>query len=448
MLKAWLNYLGVGTGGEFKLDHFTHPIHQAGAYDFVKGWGSPDLPSMMANSSGQHVRIPGNMKPHGVVVHPTPTLCAAAGWRSPVSGIVRIEGMVTHAHPECGNGVTWSLELRRGNTRQRLAGGIAQGGKGIDVGPIKKVSVQPNDLISLLIGPRDGNHSCDLTDLELKLTSSGDSPRQWSLSDDVSDNILAGNPHADKAGNEGVWHFYSEPVSGATEGSVIPADSLLARWQATESPTEKRQLAEAVQKLLTSVPPSMDGADATLYRELTSLSSPLLAEITTSSPPTSDDTSSPWGLDAALFGKHPDGSSIDAASLCAHAPSVIEVRLPVDLVAGSELVTTGLLDKTAGAEGSVQLQVVTTKPGPLSRLRPSGTTVGTANGTWSANNQTVSYSTPIVVNDGSALRQRFEASFDEFRQMFPAALCYTKIVPVDEVVTLTLYHREDDYFCG
>jgi len=28
--------------------------------------------------------------------------------------------------------------------------------------------------------------------------------------------------------------------------------------------------------------------------------------------------------------------------------------------------------------------------------------------------------------------------------LFPAALCYTKIVPVDEVVTLTLYYREDD----
>jgi hypothetical protein len=33
---------------------------------------------------------------------------------------------------------------------------------------------------------------------------------------------------------------------------------------------------------------------------------------------------------------------------------------------------------------------------------------------------------------------------DEFRQLFPAALCYTKIVPVDEVVTLTLFYREDD----
>ncbi len=28
--------------------------------------------------------------------------------------------------------------------------------------------------------------------------------------------------------------------------------------------------------------------------------------------------------------------------------------------------------------------------------------------------------------------------------LFPPAVCYTKIVPVDEVVTLILFHREDD----
>ena len=30
------------------------------------------------------------------------------------------------------------------------------------------------------------------------------------------------------------------------------------------------------------------------------------------------------------------------------------------------------------------------------------------------------------------------------RQVFPPSLCYTKIVPVDEVITLTLFYREDD----
>src|SRR5690606_28169974 len=42
-------------------------------------------------------------------------------------------------------------------------------------------------------------------------------------------------------------------------------------------------------------------------------------------------------------------------------------------------------------------------------------------------------------------RQRFEAAFDEFRRLFPIALCYSRIVPVDEVVTLTLFHREDEH---
>ena len=51
---------------------------------------------------------------------------------------------------------------------------------------------------------------------------------------------------------------------------------------------------------------------------------------------------------------------------------------------------------------------------------------------------------PIIALEGSAARKRIEAAFDDFRGLFPAALCYTRIVPVDEVVTLTLYYREDD----
>ena len=38
-----------------------------------------------------------------------------------------------------------------------------------------------------------------------------------------------------------------------------------------------------------------------------------------------------------------------------------------------------------------------------------------------------------------------QAAFEEFRQLFPPALCYTKIVPVDEVISVTLFYREDDH---
>ena len=34
-------------------------------------------------------------------------------------------------------------------------------------------------------------------------------------------------------------------------------------------------------------------------------------------------------------------------------------------------------------------------------------------------------------------------AYDDFRELFPAAMYHAQIVPVDEVVTMILYHRED-----
>ena len=96
-LTAWLDYLGIGSSAALKLDHFTSTLTSAANYDFVKGWGTNETPLLLANSSDQHVRIPGNMKPHGVCVHPSPTLNVAIGWKSPVAGVMRIEAQVTHA---------------------------------------------------------------------------------------------------------------------------------------------------------------------------------------------------------------------------------------------------------------------------------------------------------------------------------------------------------------
>jgi len=458
-LTAWLNYLGIGSSAALKLDYLTNQIHKSAGYDFVKGWGSSDTPLLVANSSDQNVRIPGNMKPHGVAVHPSPQLNAAIGWRSPFAGRMRVEAQVTSAHPECGNGVTWSLELRRGNTRQRLATGRAQGSKEVKVGPIENLAVQPGDLVSLLIGPRDGNHACDLTDLELVLKSMGESGREWNLTRDVSTDVLAGNPHADRFGNEGIWHFYTEAMSGSETGPVIPAGSLLAKWQSAERMEEKLKLAQEVQNLLTSgAPTEKDSPDAKLYQQLASLGGPLVAGARSTRGQESDKAQasslesqgleSPaaagWGVDPAAFGKHPKGYAIDPDSLCVQAPSVIEIHLPADLVAGAEFVTTGVLDSKSGGEGSVQLQVLNSKPVDTQGLLPGAATVQ-SKGKWSDPDQPVIHSAPIVVMEGSAASTRIEASFGEFRRWFPAALCYTKIVPVDEVVTLTLFYREDNH---
>ena len=149
------------------------------------------------------------------------------------------------------------------------------------------------------------------------------------------------------------------------------------------------------------------------------------------------------GGDALRSGRPPDKFN-ERGDLTVEAPSVIEIRLPAELVAGTSFVTTGVLDPSKGKEGSVQLQVLTTKPDTGTRLQPGGTVLGEAKGLWSSNNQTVSFSTPILVNPGTRAEKNLSGAFEDFRRIFPAALCYSRIVPVDEVVTLTLFHREDE----
>ena len=464
ILAAWLDCLGIGAG-EARIDsHMTAKAEKAESYDFIKGWTGADALSVLANSSDQHVRIPGNMKPHSVAVHPSPKQRVIIGWRSPVATTLRVEGVVQHAHPECGNGVEWTVELRRGSSRQRLAAGTSQGSKEVKFGPLENIAVQPGDVMSVVISPRDGNHSCDMTAVDFNLS---DSARTWNLAKDVSPNILAGNPHADSLGNAGVWHFYSEPDEGGGVESVLPAGSLLAKWQSSASSEERQKLAGELQRLLAGGAASLakDAPDAVLYRQLTSLNGPLLksligalalergsvtrsnsntADALRLTEPRSDRVAATAGLDPALFGTHPNGAKVSAGSLCVRAPSVIEVRLPADLVEGCEFVATGTLHKETGAEGSVQMQVLTTRPASSPGLAAGVVTEQGGKSTWSDGERPVVSDSPILVMDGSPARKRIEAALDEFRQLFPAALCYTKIVPVDEVVTLTLYYREDD----
>ena len=94
ILAAWLDYLGISTtGAGVKVDSLlTGKITKASGFDFVNGWGTGETPNAVANSSDQHVRIPGNLKPHSVAMHPSPSLRVAAGWKSPVTAVMRVKG--------------------------------------------------------------------------------------------------------------------------------------------------------------------------------------------------------------------------------------------------------------------------------------------------------------------------------------------------------------------
>src|SRR6185312_9451415 len=106
-------------------------------------------------------------------------------------------------------------------------------------------------------------------------------------------------------------------------GVVIPAGSLLARWQTAPGAAEKKALGAQVQELLLSGSPAKDGPNAALYRQLTSLSGPLFRKTLGVVSKTGATAAHAWGGDPDLFGKHPNGTAIDAASVCVRAPSVL-----------------------------------------------------------------------------------------------------------------------------
>ncbi len=308
------------------------------------------------------------MPAHSVAVHPAPSRAAVVAWRSPVAGSVRISGRVVDAHLDCGNGVTWSLEVRRGHATQCLAAGVTEGGTEIPLGPLEAVPIEVGQVVVLVIGPRDGNHGCDLTSIDLRVS---DGKSTWDLAQDVSPNILLSNPH-------GPWHFLSQPA-GLDSPMALPAP--IARWCEAPGPERAKEVREHL-------------------RNECPLTHPLLAAA--------------WRSFRASQTNEP---------LSVQAPSVLEWNIPAELSEGAELVVTGKL--AAGSEGSVQLQVLTTEPADSP--------------------DTLIPNAPVIVGADSPARQGIQRSFDQFRALFPLALCYSRIVPVDEVVTLRLYYREDQH---
>lgn len=446
VLAAWLDYLGLGKESSTITSPLTQKLEKVESYDFVKGWVGSDALGVLANSSDMNVRIPGNLKAHSVAVHPSPTLRVVVGWHSPVATTLRIEGTVQHAHTECGNGIDWVLELRRGASRVRLSAGLAQDATEFKVGPFDNFAVQPGDLVCISVGPHAGNHSCDLTAVNLQLS---DGTREWDLAQDISPDILAGNPHADRLGHRDVWHFFSEPDGDSTALPVIPTGSLLAKWWSTSDPSEKKRLGKDIQKLLSAgAATGPEAANVALYQQITSLNGPLIASLRHQNRfiqelRTSHSAANAWGLESGMFGPRRGMEKLSPESLGVRAPSIIPVRLPGELVEGCDFVVTATLQPELGAEGSVQMQVLTHAPAHLG-LVAGGAHERGAKRTWSDGQLPVSSDAPILVRDGSGARKRLETAFNDFRQLFPAALCYTKIVPVDEVVTLTLFYREDD----
>jgi hypothetical protein len=415
LLKSWAALTGIRSVGRPQPEgHFTRKRTAIGGYAELRGWGRAATPVLNANRSTDVIRfstltIPGR----SVTIHPSPTEEAVVYWRSPVTGEVRVNGLVADADSVCGNGVTWQVELIQPSGTTRIAVGKIANGAKQEFAAEGTLTVAEGDLVRLSVNPGNRSHVCDTTHVELTVTEAASPNREWDLAEQVVDRILESNPLSDSFGNPDVWHFGMSRIGRPSHAPEI-GGTPLAAWRdavlAGESAATRREKAAAVK--VDMVPALHDPLGPLDWLSLARASAPV--------------------QDSA------------AEDIAGSAPQVWEIKLPRRIVAGAEFSTTGILHPEKGREGSVQLRAQLTKPAAEPGLVAGTLNVYGQRRQWTDGVQPVRSDSPIIVNEGSRARERVLADIREFRALFPAAVCYTKIVPVDEVVTLTLFHREDD----
>src|SRR5262249_50613251 len=119
----------------------------------------------------------------------------------------------------------------------------------------------------------------DLTQIDLTIAELDGKKVEWNLARDIADNVLDGNPHADRNGNKDAWQFAKgKDRQGPGETFPIPPGSVLARWRdAAPASDQRTKLADELQRLLTgNVPTAKNHPDTILYEALIALDSPLL----------------------------------------------------------------------------------------------------------------------------------------------------------------------------
>ncbi len=200
----------------------------------------PDPPGhfRFENNTKQEVSIlTFKLPPRSVAVHPGPNNGVVVGWKSPLSGTVKVTGKVVDADPVGGDGIAWIIDHRKaGGARELASGDIPNGGRqnmsqGKGAANLKNVEVKPGDMIHLLVLPKkDYGYDTTIVDLVIAKT---DGSAAWDLTPDIVDNLHQGNPHDDRLGNKAVWHFLDMAKSKRGQlpgGFDSPA---LADWHRT-----------------------------------------------------------------------------------------------------------------------------------------------------------------------------------------------------------------------
>ena len=146
----------------YRLMPYSAPLGANGNLAHASGWKNGETYIGLAEESttdGNQWTIT-----QGVLfLKPEAETLAVASWLSPITGRVRIAGILQDGQPGCGNGVKWYID--RGN-RPLINGTIADG-QGAAFS--RAVSVQANQELHFIIDA-NGDASCDPTNLDLLIS--------------------------------------------------------------------------------------------------------------------------------------------------------------------------------------------------------------------------------------------------------------------------------------
>jgi hypothetical protein len=126
------------------------------------------------------------------------------------------------------------------NHRQVLSQGeIPDGGdKTFNSGPAA-IEVNAGDMVLLSVTPLK-SHGADTTLVEFELTEAGGQKRQWNATGDLVEDLLAGNPHADRQGNKAVWWFFdlrNQPTLLPEAVRDVAGKPGLSAWRNGDTPS-------------------------------------------------------------------------------------------------------------------------------------------------------------------------------------------------------------------
>lgn len=226
----------------------------------VRGWASHTIPWFGVNPAADPgadgtLSVPGR----SVAMHPGPDRDVAVGWRSPFHGQVRVQGRIAMGDSQGGNGVEWWMVQEHQTGRQILDRGEVGPGSAQNLPTnasanprgLAGIAVDTGDLLSLAVGAKRQDHTCDTTIIELTIQEIGGQERVWDLRRDVLDNVHTGNPHADQLGNAEAWRFYSAAANEIAPPS--PAASEPPFRLDSTARTAKEFLQELAGKRLTTI---------------------------------------------------------------------------------------------------------------------------------------------------------------------------------------------------